>query len=114
MRREKKSESFTPKIAPLRGGILTQFKSCGRFNCKCANGSLHGPYYYRVWMVQGIRYKSYVKKTDFDRVNAGIEAFRARRHEQRQADAELRTMLREIRETSRNVYAILRLRGFKL
>jgi hypothetical protein len=114
MRREKKSESFTPKIEPLQGGILTQFKQCGRSNCRCATGSLHGPYYYRVWMVQGIRYKTYVKKADFDRINAGMEAFRTQRREQQQADAELRTMLREIREASRNVYAILRLRGFKV
>lgn len=87
---------------------------CGRSNCKCADGSLHGPYYYRVWMVQGVRYKTYVKKAEFDRINSGIEAFRAQRREQQQADAELRTMLREIREASRNVYAILRLRGFKV
>lgn len=87
---------------------------CGRSNCKCTNGSLHGPYYYRVWMVQGIRYKTYVKKADFDRINAGIEAFRAQRREQQQSAEELKTMLREIREASRNVYAILRLRGFKV
>jgi hypothetical protein len=53
-------------------------------------------------------------KADFDRINAGIEAFRALMREQQQADAELRTMLKEIREASRNIYSILRLRGLKI
>jgi hypothetical protein len=114
MRHEKKSESFTPKIEPLRGGILIQFKRCGRSNCKCINGSLHGPYYYRVWMVRGIRFKSYVRKADFDRIKAGIEAFQAQRREQQQERAEIKTILRENREAHRNLYAILKLRGFKL
>jgi hypothetical protein len=113
-RREKKSEDFARKIEPLQGGLVREMIRCGRSNCKCACGSLHGPYYYRVWMVQGIRYKSYVKKADFDRIHAGIEAFRAQKREQQQADAELRTMLRESREASRNVYAIIRLRGLKI
>lgn len=110
MRHEKKSESFTPKIEPLRGGILEQFKRCGRSNCKCVNGSLHGPYYYRVWMARGIRYKSYVKKADFDRIKAGIEAFHAKKRDR----AEIQTILRENREARRYLNAVLRLRGFKL
>ena len=113
-RRKKNSKDFTRKIEPLQGGLVREMIRCGRSNCKCANGSLHGPYYYHVWMVQGIRYKSYVKKADFDRINAGIEASRAQRRERQKANAELRTMLREIRDASRNVYSILRLRGFKL
>ena len=114
MRRENNSAEISPKIEPIRGSLMAQYKRCGRVNCRCARGIKHGPFFYHVWYVQGIRYKSYVKKADFDRINAGIEAFRAQRREQHQADAELRTMLREVKEASRNVYAILRLRGFKL
>jgi hypothetical protein len=93
---------------------MVQFKRCGRNNCKCKNGSAHGPYYYHSWYVDGIRYKTYIKKVDFDRINAGIEAFRTQRRDQQQSAAEFKTMLREMREASRNVYAILRLKGFKL
>ncbi len=114
MRREKKSVEISPKIQPVRGSLMAQYKRCGRVNCRCAKGFKHGPFFYHVWYVQGIRYKSYVKKADFDRIQAGIEAFRAQRREQQQADAELRTMLQEIKEASRNIYAILRLRGFKI
>lgn len=114
MRHGKKSGSFTPKIEPLQGGILTQFKRCGRSNCKCVSGSLHGPYYYRVWMLRGIRFKSYVRKADFDRIKAGIEAFQAQRRAQQQEREEIKTILRENRETRRYLNAILRLRGFNI
>ena len=93
---------------------MAQYKRCGRDNCRCAKGFKHGPFFYHVWYVQGIRYKSYVKKADFDRINAGIEAFQAQRQQQQQSAAELTNMLREIREANCNVYAILRLRGFKV
>lgn len=111
---KKKSAEFTRKIKPLRGGLVREMVRCGRANCKCVNGSLHGPYYYRVWMVRGIRHKTYVKKADLERIKAGIEAFQAHRRKQQQSAEELKAMLQELREASRNVYAILRLRGFKL
>ena len=114
MRREKKSEEMSPKIQPIRGSLMAQYKHCGRDNCHCAKDFKHGPFFYHVWYVQGIRYKAYVKKADFDRIKAGIEAFQAQRREQQQSRAEIKAILRENREAHRNLYAILRLRGFKL
>ena len=111
---EKKSAGFTRKIAPSRGSLAREMIRCGRANCKCANGSLHGPYYYRVWMARGIRYKAYVKKAEVERIKATIEIFRARRRKQQASAAEAKTMLREIREEGGNVYASLRLRGVKI
>lgn len=87
---EKKSGDFTPKIGPLQGGILTQFKQCGRSNCRCATGSLHGPYYYRVWMVQGKRIKNYVKKSELSGVQAGIIECRRQKAEVRRFNQEAR------------------------
>ncbi len=111
---EKKSAGFTRKIAPLRGGLVREMIRCGRANCKCANGSLHGPYYYRVWMARGIRHKAYVKKAEVERIKATIETFRAQRRKQQASAAEVKTMMRESRQDRRNVYAILRLRGVKI
>lgn len=88
---EKKSRSFTRKIAPLRGGLVREMIRCGRPNCKCASGSLHGPYHYRVWMVQGRRYKTYVKKAELSAVQASINKCR-------QLLAEVRQVNREARE----------------
>ena len=111
---KKKVGDFTRKIAPLRGGLVREMIRCGRANCKCVKGSLHGPYHYRVWMVRGKRCKSYVRKADLGQVMAGIEAYRNQKREQQQSAAELTAMLREMREAGRNIYAILRLGGFKI
>jgi len=110
---KKKSGDSTRKIAP-QGGLVREMIRCGRSNCKCASGSLHGPYYYQVWMARGTRYKAYVKKADVDRIKATIETFRAQRRKQQESAAEVKTLLRESREERRNVYAILRLRGVKI
>ena len=91
---------------------MTQYKRCGRGNCRCSKGFKHGPFFYLVWYVEGTRYKSYVKRADLDRINAGIEAFQAQRREQQQSKEEIKAILRENREARRNFYAILR--GFKL
>src|SRR5437588_12698385 len=76
---EKNFGDFTPKIEPLRGGLVGEMIRCGRANCKCASGSLHGPYYYRVWMMRGRRFKTYVKKADLERIKAGIDALCAQK-----------------------------------
>ena len=113
-RAKNNSEEISPKIEPIRGSLMAQYKCCGRDNCRCAKGYLHGPFFYHVRYVEGIRYKTYVKKADFERIKAGIEAFRARKRKQRESAAEQRTMLREFRDARRSVYAILRLRGVKI
>jgi len=40
-------------------------------------------------MLRGIRFKRYIKKADFDRIKAGIEAFQAQKREQQQSKAEI-------------------------
>ena len=90
-RRKKNSEDFTRKIEPLQGGLVREMIRCGRSNCKCANGSLHGPYYYRVWMVQGERIKKYVKKSQLSGVQAAI-------NERRRQTAEVRRFNQEAKQ----------------
>jgi hypothetical protein len=86
--RQKKPEGFTRKIEPLRGGLVREMIRCGRPNCKCAKGSLHGPYYYRAWMVRGKRFKKYVKKSELSAVRAGINERRRKSAEVRQFNQE--------------------------
>ena len=109
MRHENKSKSFTPKIEPLRGGILAQFKQCGRANCKCIKGSLHGPYYYRVWMVNGKRFKKYVKNSEKQTVLAAVSAYKQRRIRQRQASERNAQLVREIRRDNKEFSLLLQL-----
>jgi hypothetical protein len=66
-----------PKISidKLPGAVCTQYIRCGKPNCKCAHGQLHGPYHYRFWRDnKGRQHKEYVKKADLERVRAACLA----------------------------------------
>ncbi len=41
-----------------------EWKTCGKKNCKCNRGALHGPYYYFHTRDQGQQRKRYVKRRD--------------------------------------------------
>lgn len=74
-----------PKVIPdkLPGTVHEQYIRCGKPNCRCAQGKLHGPYYYRFWRDRGGRlHKEYVHKADVEVVRAACEA---RRDEDRAA-----------------------------
>lgn len=34
--------------AKKKGSLIRKFQKCGKKNCKCQHGELHGPYYWRV------------------------------------------------------------------
>jgi hypothetical protein len=63
-----------PKTLP--GTVCAQWVRCGRWNCRCATGKLHGPYYYRLWRDGGKLRKTYVRRSEVDRVRARCEARR--------------------------------------
>jgi hypothetical protein len=44
--------------------ICEQYRKCGKSQCRCNNGSLHGPYYFYFYRVDGRLKKSYIKKAD--------------------------------------------------
>ncbi len=57
----------------LEGQIHAQYVRCGKDGCRCAQGDLHGPYYYRIWR-DGIRIrKVYVKSEDVDSTKAACD-----------------------------------------
>ena len=68
-----------PKTLP--GAVCRQWVRCGKPNCRCAQGELHGPYWYRFWREGGCLHKKYVRPEDLDAVRAACEA---RRHQRRQ------------------------------
>ncbi|MGO8842723.1 MAG: DUF6788 family protein [Methyloceanibacter sp.] len=47
-----------PKMAV--GSLHLEFKRCGRPQCRCRRGLLHGPYVYRHWREAGRQRKVYV------------------------------------------------------
>ena len=80
-----KLENSLPKIEPLRGAVCKQMKRCGKPNCKCAKGELHGPYYYRFFYRGGRQRKKYVKKGELSATFASCLAYKRDRQETRRA-----------------------------
>jgi hypothetical protein len=46
------------------GAVCAQYVRCGKPNCRCASGGLHGPYYYRFTREGGRLRKRYVRKAE--------------------------------------------------
>jgi uncharacterized protein DUF6788 len=60
---------------PLPGSLQAAYKRCGRSNCRCAGGTLHGPYWYRHWRDGGRQRKAYVPMKELQRVADAIERY---------------------------------------
>ncbi len=78
----KKRRKSLPKTLP--GTVHAQMIKCGRETCRCAQGQLHGPYFYRFWREAGKLHKAYIKRSDVAIVKDQCEADRARRIKERQ------------------------------
>ncbi|HEV2802433.1 MAG TPA: DUF6788 family protein [Pyrinomonadaceae bacterium] len=84
-----KTKTTNPLPKTMPGTVCVQMVRCGKSNCKCARGELHGPYFYHFVRVNGALVKRYVKAKDAPTLRA---ACHARREEDKQ--------LREIRNNS--------------
>ncbi len=98
-----KSEKALPKIEPLPGSVCPQFRRCGKPNCRCASGELHGAYFYRFWREKGKLRKQYVPRADVERVRSACAAYREaqasvrqQRQEGWQAFRELMRLLKQL------------------
>jgi len=89
-----------PKTLP--GAVCVQWVRCGKPNCRCARGELHGPYYYRFWRENGKLHKMYVKREDLAEVQEACEARRRERRELRAAMQEFQDLLSTIRRIENN------------
>jgi hypothetical protein len=70
-------EKLLPKIDPLPGSLHLERKRCGRANCRCLAGRLHGPYVIRHWREGGRQRKAYVPAAKVAATLLAIEARRA-------------------------------------
>jgi len=92
-----------PPIQPLSGYVCAQYVRCGKKNCRCAGGKLHGPYYYHFWREDGRLYKSYVKKADVAKVRAECQANRELQVQIRAGRAAYADLLRQSRALLRSM-----------
>jgi hypothetical protein len=99
-----KNQNLTTKIEPLQGHIEVRYLRCGRSNCKCAKGELHGPYNLRRWIIRGQRRSEYVKKGDVLATKAACEKHK---REQRQARQQWREALQILRTFKSHLFDLL-------
>ncbi len=111
--RDAVTESSKPLPKMLPGTICAQWKKCGKSNCRCARGELHGPYYYRFWWEGGRQRKSFIRGSEVEQVREACQAYRrfkARRCEarvrQRQQMQQLHTLLATLRGHELHVASI--------
>lgn len=91
-----KSENPLPKTVN-KGAVCAQFFRCGKANCKCAKGSLHGPYFAHFARRGGKLVKRYVRLNEAESVAAQCQFARQRRAETRRIIAQSKAMYAEIK-----------------
>lgn len=92
--------NLLPKM--LNGTVHAQFVRCGKSNCKCADGELHGAYYYHFVRVDGRLKKRYIKPSEVEAVQQACnerQAIKKRESASTNASWEL---FRSLREDVRN------------
>ena len=58
----------------LSGTIHAEMKKCGRPNCRCIRGNLHGPYYYRYFRQNGRLHKRYIRPIELEETQTACDA----------------------------------------
>jgi hypothetical protein len=60
----------------LSGSVHATFVRCGKPNCKCSHGELHGPYYHRYQRVGDRIEKEYIPLSKIKEVRAACDRYR--------------------------------------
>ena len=98
-RAKTENSNLQPKILP--GYVRAERVKCGKPNCKCARGELHGLYFYRYTWSDGKRSKQYVKQAEVSEVRAACAAYRDLQSHVRAGRAEYKRTLAQARELFR-------------
>ncbi len=100
---KKKTANPLPKMLP--GAICAQMVRCGKPNCKCARGELHGPYFYHFVRVNGALVKRYVKAKDAPTLRAACLAWHEEDKRQRKmrkdSHHQLSELIKKLRESEK-------------
>ncbi|HZU76943.1 MAG TPA: DUF6788 family protein [Dehalococcoidia bacterium] len=100
-----KSGKPAPKM-PLPGNLERRFVRCGKANCHCARGELHGPYYRRVFWSGGERRRRYVPLPAVEDCLARMSAWQIEREERREVRRGIRYVRRQLAGFRRTVSAL--------
>jgi Family of unknown function (DUF6788) len=64
------------KTEMLQGSLVEKFVRCGKDNCRCANGTGHGPVYYLSFKEKGVTRLIYIRKNEVGKVRKQISKFK--------------------------------------
>jgi hypothetical protein len=99
MQMKTKTENLLPQM--MCGTVHQQFKKCGKSNCRCSKGELHGAYYYHFVRIGGKLKKRYLKAHQVKQIEQACLFRRSQQKEQRLNSINAWQQLREVRETLR-------------
>ncbi len=95
-------QSSLPKT-PLAGSVQEQWVRCGKANCHCSRGELHGPYFYHFTRQGGRQVKRYLKRSEAESVGLLCIMRRRQRREERRRVA----LYKRLSTTQRAVFQAL-------
>jgi Family of unknown function (DUF6788) len=95
MRKAKPTKPFpkTPVSRLLNGAVCASYARCGKPNCKCARGELHGPYFHRYQWHDGRVIKEYIPLARVEEVRAACARYRELQADIRANNQHLKLML---------------------
>lgn len=96
-----KTEKVLPKT--MSGTVHVQFVRCGKSNCKCSRGELHGAYYYHFVRVGGRLKKRYLKAADVEAMQSACLLRQAAKKSEIENSKQMWNAIRTIREELRGV-----------
>jgi hypothetical protein len=108
MRRKKKSEKLPPKILSGKGTLEVRYVKCGRSNCKCAKGELHGPYTYVRTYRSGKRRRVYVKSNNVSELKEARSEHKENRDRSQDLLQLIRKLNRHMKDNRAMMQSILR------
>jgi hypothetical protein len=95
-----KTQKVLPKTMP--GTVHAQYIRCGKPNCKCVRGELHGAYYYHFVRIGGRLRKRYLKASEVEAVKSACLARQERHKREIENNKAAWDKLRDLRQELRN------------
>src|SRR5659263_41100 len=90
------------QLQPLSGSLRRRMISCGKKNCRCRKGQLHGPYNYFVPSKCRGKWQ-YITEEDIKEVEQGVADWK----KQKKIDAEIKDVLARLKEIRREMTGLI-------
>ena len=90
------------QLMPLSGSLRRRMIRCGKKNCRCRKGQLHGPYNYFVPSKCRGKWQ-YITEEDITKIEQGVADWK----KQKKIDAEIKDVLARLKEIRREMTGLI-------